>query len=120
TPAGQGLSSDLRAGRFDQRAGRHAALVRHGTGSGIHRDPVVQQPRGLGAAVLGNRYRGALSEIRVIAARAIVTDIEGTTSAISFVRDVLFPYADQHLDAYVAAHRNDPVVAHALREAAVE
>ncbi|HQA25098.1 MAG TPA: acireductone synthase, partial [Candidatus Competibacteraceae bacterium] len=25
--------------------------------------------------------------------RAIVTDIEGTTSSLSFVQDVLFPYA---------------------------
>lgn len=55
----------------------------------------------------------------MIAARAIVTDIEGTTSAISFVRDVLFPYADERLDAYVAAHRTDPVVASAMAEAAV-
>ena len=47
----------------------------------------------------------------MISTSAIVTDIEGTTSAISFVKDVLFPYADEHLDAYVAAHRNDPVVA---------
>jgi enolase-phosphatase E1 len=55
----------------------------------------------------------------VIAARAILTDIEGTTSAIAFVKDVLFPYADAHLDAYVAAHREEPVVAGALREAAI-
>jgi len=56
----------------------------------------------------------------VISASAIVTDIEGTTSAISFVKDVLFPYADEHLDAYVAAHRADPVVAQAMTEAAIE
>jgi enolase-phosphatase E1 len=54
----------------------------------------------------------------VIAARAIVTDIEGTTSAIAFVKDVLFPYADAHLDAYVAVHRDEPIVAAAMREAA--
>lgn len=50
--------------------------------------------------------------------RAVLTDIEGTTSTIAFVKDVLFPYADAHLDAYVAAHRAEPVVAEALREAA--
>jgi enolase-phosphatase E1 len=33
---------------------------------------------------------------------------------------VLFPYADQRLDAYVAAHRDDPIVVEALSEAAVE
>ena len=27
--------------------------------------------------------------------KAILTDIEGTTSSISFVKDVLFPYARQ-------------------------
>jgi enolase-phosphatase E1 len=56
----------------------------------------------------------------VISTSAVVVDIEGTTSAISFVKDVLFPYADGHLDAYVAAHRDEPVVANAMREAAVE
>jgi len=55
----------------------------------------------------------------VIAARAIVTDIEGTTSAIAFVKDVLFPYADARLDAYVADHRDAPAVANAMREAAL-
>ena len=54
----------------------------------------------------------------MISAQAIVTDIEGTTSAIAFVHDVLFPYADAHLDGYVAEHRSDPVVANALRDAA--
>jgi enolase-phosphatase E1 len=53
-----------------------------------------------------------------VSVRAIVTDVEGTTSTISFVHDVLFPYADAHLDAYVAAHRDDPVVAGAMRDAA--
>lgn len=35
---------------------------------------------------------------------AIVTDIEGTTSSIAFVKDVLFPYAETRLKAFVAAH----------------
>ena len=51
-------------------------------------------------------------------ARAVLVDIEGTTSTIAFVHEVLFPYADEHLDAYVAAHRADPEVAEALPEAA--
>ena len=42
--------------------------------------------------------------IEVRGARAIVTDIEGTTSSIAFVHDVLFPYARARLDAFVAAH----------------
>lgn len=56
----------------------------------------------------------------MIVTHAVVTDIEGTTSAISFVKDVLFPYADTRLDAYVTAHRDEPIVAHALTEAAIE
>lgn len=38
------------------------------------------------------------------AIRAIVTDIEGTTSSIAFVTEVLFPYARAALPGYVAAH----------------
>jgi enolase-phosphatase E1 len=45
--------------------------------------------------------------------RAIVTDIEGTTTPISFVKDTLFPYARARIAAYVAAHRGDPAVAEA-------
>jgi enolase-phosphatase E1 len=33
---------------------------------------------------------------------AIVTDIEGTTSALSFVKEVLFPYAQERLAGFVA------------------
>lgn len=36
--------------------------------------------------------------------RAILTDIEGTTSSIAFVTDTLFPYARAKLADYVAAH----------------
>jgi enolase-phosphatase E1 len=42
--------------------------------------------------------------------RAILTDIEGTTSSLSFVKDVLFPYAREHLPAFVQAHAHDPEV----------
>jgi enolase-phosphatase E1 len=35
--------------------------------------------------------------------RAIVLDVEGTTTPVSFVYDVLFPYARRHLDEYLAA-----------------
>jgi enolase-phosphatase E1 len=42
--------------------------------------------------------------------RAALTDIEGTTSSISFVKDVLFPYARAHLPAFVVQHRDDPAV----------
>ena len=49
---------------------------------------------------------------------AIVTDIEGTTTPIAFVRDVLFPYARANLESFLAGHGHDPAVAEALREAA--
>lgn len=42
--------------------------------------------------------------------KAIVTDIEGTTSSLSFVKEVLFPYAYQHLPAFVRAHQAEPAV----------
>ena len=48
--------------------------------------------------------------------RAIVTDIEGTTTPISFVKDVLFPYATAHLPAWIAAHRDEPETAAALAD----
>ena len=50
----------------------------------------------------------------------VLTDIEGTTSAISFVRDVLFPYARRKLPGFVAAHRDDPRVRHWLDVVATE
>lgn len=52
--------------------------------------------------------------------RAIVTDIEGTTSSISFVKDVLFPYARKRLPAFVETHADRPDVQHWLHEAARE
>lgn len=39
--------------------------------------------------------------------KAIVTDIEGTTSSILFVKDVLFPYARANLADYVRRHADD-------------
>jgi enolase-phosphatase E1 len=39
--------------------------------------------------------------------RAVVTDIEGTTSAISFVHDVLFPFARAALPDFVARRGNE-------------
>ncbi|MGN2246206.1 acireductone synthase [Frateuria sp. GZRR35] len=52
--------------------------------------------------------------------RAIVTDIEGTTSSIDFVKDVLFPYARKRLPAFIETHADKPEVQHWLHEAAKE
>lgn len=51
---------------------------------------------------------------------AILTDIEGTTSSISFVKDVLFPYARRALPAFVREHGNEPEVRRWLDAVATE
>lgn len=43
--------------------------------------------------------------------KAIVTDIEGTTSSVSFVLDVLFPYARERMARFVETHANEAAVA---------
>jgi len=56
--------------------------------------------------------------------KAIVTDIEGTTSSLSFVKDVLFPYARSHIPDFVRNHQAEnevaPLLEHARREAGAE
>jgi enolase-phosphatase E1 len=42
--------------------------------------------------------------------RAVLTDIEGTTSSLAFVKDVLFPHARRHLPAFVRERSNEPAV----------
>ena len=42
--------------------------------------------------------------------KAIVTDIEGTTSSLSFVKDILFPYARANLADYVRLHAEESPV----------
>ncbi|MCL1633890.1 acireductone synthase [Luteimonas sp. SX5] len=50
----------------------------------------------------------------------ILTDIEGTTSSISFVKDVLFPYARDALPDFVRDHHDDPDVRRWLDAVAIE
>ncbi len=40
--------------------------------------------------------------------RAVLTDIEGTTTAVSFVTETLFPYARARIPAWVRARWEDP------------
>jgi enolase-phosphatase E1 len=47
---------------------------------------------------------------------AVVTDIEGTTTRISFVHDVLFPYARARLPDFLAQRGSEPEIAAALAE----
>lgn len=67
------------------------------------------------AALHRGRDQPALSHFVIFSASVVVTDIEGTTTPIAFVHDVLFPYARRALPAYVAAHPDDPDVLEASR-----
>ncbi len=48
--------------------------------------------------------------------KAILTDIEGTTSSISFVKEVLFPYSKRKLRDFVKEHSEDLEVRRILEE----
>ncbi len=48
--------------------------------------------------------------------KAVVTDIEGTTSSISFVKDVLFPYARSQMAGFVKANADKPEIRAQLEE----
>lgn len=48
--------------------------------------------------------------------RAILTDIEGTTSSLSFVKEVLFPYARERLGDFVQEHGQEPGVREILQQ----
>jgi enolase-phosphatase E1 len=50
--------------------------------------------------------------------KAIVTDIEGTTSSIDFVHQSLFPYARAHLREFLRAHAGHAAVVEQLEETA--
>jgi enolase-phosphatase E1 len=52
----------------------------------------------------------------VLPPAAIITDIEGTTTRIAFVHDVLFPYARQRLPGFLRMHASRADVAHAIAE----
>ena len=52
--------------------------------------------------------------------KAIVTDIEGTTSSLSFVKGVLFPYARTKLPEYVRQHKAEATVKQLLADTCQE
>lgn len=64
-------------------------------------------------------FRNLPNALRLRAHAALI-DIEGTVGSIAFVRDVLFPYAEKHIGAYVRAHQDDSYVRSLLNEAAME
>jgi enolase-phosphatase E1 len=48
--------------------------------------------------------------------KVIVTDIEGTTSSISFVKEVLFPYARERMGDFIRHHAERPEIQTHLAE----
>ncbi|MBL1211278.1 acireductone synthase [Geminocystis sp. GBBB08] len=50
--------------------------------------------------------------------KAILTDIEGTTSSISFVQDILFPYAYNKIADFLAQNWNNELVKKSVLEVA--
>lgn len=52
--------------------------------------------------------------------KAIITDIEGTTSSISFVKDTLFPYAYEKMADFIQANVNNEIVKNILLNVAEE
>ncbi|MBX2799601.1 MAG: acireductone synthase [Myxococcales bacterium] len=55
-----------------------------------------------------------------MAITAVVTDIEGTTSSLRFVHEVLFPYARERLAAWLAAHASEQRVVEVLTQVRAE
>lgn len=53
-------------------------------------------------------FRTVSSARAPAAIKAILLDIEGTTTPISFVYDVLFPYARHHLANHIERHASSP------------
>jgi len=52
--------------------------------------------------------------------QAILTDIEGTTSSIAFVHETLFPFAREHMGAFISNHAQRGDVAKLLEAARSE
>jgi enolase-phosphatase E1 len=67
---------------------------------------------------LNGLLTATVNNISIKSVRGILLDIEGTTSSISFVYDVMFPYVLRELDSYLRRHREDPGMQKLLDEMA--
>ncbi len=47
--------------------------------------------------------------------RAVLLDIEGTVAPITFVHDILFPFAQTHVKDYLVQHSTVPEVHRSMR-----
>ncbi|MDH3326014.1 MAG: acireductone synthase [Gammaproteobacteria bacterium] len=52
--------------------------------------------------------------------KAIVTDIEGTTTSLSFVKEILFPYARKNMGDFVKGNYQRPKVAALIKDVETE
>src|SRR5690606_22699278 len=104
------LRPAVRGGRPARDPGGDAALVRRRPRAPRRRDPAVHEPGGLGRRAHGDRSRRAVPDVGGVVIRTVLTDIEGTTSPIAFVRDVLFPYAEERLPDWLVDHADEPSV----------
>ncbi|PMP64076.1 MAG: acireductone synthase [Sulfurihydrogenibium sp.] len=48
--------------------------------------------------------------------KAVLTDIEGTTTPISFVKDVLFPYSYEKIEEFILKNKENPQILSILEE----
>ena len=56
----------------------------------------------------------------VFSGQVILLDVEGTTSSIDFVYDVLFGYAKEHIAAFLQTHSDDDEIYNITQELAQE
>src|SRR3569623_1145784 len=92
----------MHQGRPDQSAGQPDALVRHGAAAQLQGNSPVHHARWLGGQLYGQRHRRPVSALRESGViKAILTDIEGTTSSIDFVHQTLFPYAKSRIRSFL-------------------
>ena len=49
----------------------------------------------------------------------VLFDIEGTTTPISFVKEVLFPYSSRHVQAWLSGGEADPAIVEGIKQQAV-
>ncbi|HEY3279798.1 MAG TPA: acireductone synthase, partial [Gemmatimonadales bacterium] len=66
--------------------------------------------QGLPAALHGPDVHPARDRVALTNVRAILLDIEGTTTPIEFVHQILFPYARARVQSFLEQHATDPDV----------
>lgn len=63
---------------------------------------------------------GAVKDTGAEAVRGVLLDVEGTTSAVSYVYDVMFPYARTRLESYLDQHWGSDALRPLLDQCAVD